>query len=256
MAMDPEVEKAFALTCKVLLGKEAGSIASLAPWLSKGVRLPTKIKSAKNKQDIYLSYFKYYPMFKEWAIGLDEWEEFGKKSIRATDLEKLNMENAGKLLGDTRYFCLDAVVGNNVSVTEASTYGFSTHCCMGDAFVYSKYCAYSMWPRSSEHAFGCDFLFNSAFCIRCFHSINLNRCFESAYCTDCSDCYFCFNCENCQNCLFSFNAKNLRFAVCNVEVGKEEYARIKKMLLDDINAKLGKDRKLEYSIYSIGAGKK
>ena len=44
--------------------------------------------------------------------------------------------------------------------------------------------------------------------------------------------------------------------MCNVEVGKEAYSRIKKMLLDDINAKLGKSKTLEYSIYNIGAEKK
>jgi hypothetical protein len=61
--------------------------------------------------------------------------------------------------------------------------------------------------------------------------------------------------ENCRDCILCFNVKNLKYAVGNVEVGKEEYAHIKKMVLGEIGAKLGKDKKLPWSIYSIGARK-
>jgi len=49
--------------------------------------------------------------------------------------------------------------------------------------------------------------------------------------------------------------KNLKYAIGNVEVGKEEYARVKKMVLDEIAKKVTKDKKLDLSIYNIGARK-
>jgi len=55
--------------------------------------------------------------------------------------------------------------------------------------------------------------------------------------------------------MFCFNIKNKSYAIGNVEVGKEEYAKVKKMLLAEIGRRLEKDKKLKLDIYTIGAKK-
>jgi hypothetical protein len=53
--------------------------------------------------------------------------------------------------------------------------------------------------------------------------------------------------------MFCFNAKNLKYAVGNVEYPREEYLRIKAQLLNEISSKIEKGKMLDWSIYNIGA---
>jgi hypothetical protein len=78
------------------------------------------------------------------------------------------------------------------------------------------------------------------------------RCFEVEGCNSCADAYFCHNCEGLSECMFCFNVKSKRYAIGNVEVGKEKYVQIKKTLLEQISGRLQKDKKLEWSIFNVG----
>jgi len=65
-------------------------------------------------------------------------------------------------------------------------------------------------------------------------------------------CYFCHNVENCHDAIFCSNAKNLRYAVCNKEMGKEEFARVKALLLSRVNGEIAKTGACAMDVYSIG----
>ena len=54
------------------------------------------------------------------------------------------------------------------------------------------------------------------------------------------------------NAILCFNAKNLRYAVGNVEVGPDEFARIKKMLLGHVANELKTKKMLDSDIYNVG----
>ena len=64
-------------------------------------------------------------------------------------------------------------------------------------------------------------------------------------------CYYCHNIENCHDAIFCSNAKNLRYAVCNKEVGKEEFSRVKAMLLARVNAEIAKTGGCAMDVYSL-----
>lgn len=68
----------------------------------------------------------------------------------------------------------------------------------------------------------------------------------------CTGCYFCHNVENCHDAILCSNAKNLRYAVLNKEVGKEEFARIKKMLLARVNGEIAKTGGCKADVYGLG----
>jgi len=53
--------------------------------------------------------------------------------------------------------------------------------------------------------------------------------------------------------MFCFNAKNLRYAVGNVEVGRERFMEMKKKLLGEIARELEGKKGLRWGIYNIGA---
>ena len=71
---------------------------------------------------------------------------------------------------------------------------------------------------------------------------------------ECSRNYFCayFSLES----PFCCNVKGLRYAVFNRQLPKEEYLRVKKMLLDYVNAELSKKKKLEQTVFNLAGAKK
>ncbi|MFA6530582.1 MAG: hypothetical protein WCT31_02540 [Candidatus Micrarchaeia archaeon] len=87
--------------------------------------------------------------------------------------------------------------------------------------------------------------------MNCYNSYRLARCFEVDTSEDCTGCYFIHNCENVHDSMFCFNVKSKRYAIANVELGREKYMKIKERIVNEIAGKLGKDKKLELSIYDI-----
>jgi len=174
-------------------------------------------------------------------------------AVPAKDAKALSLGNAHRHIGKIAFHNFEFREGKNSSLTDCAITIECSHCYHSSAQVYSKYCACGMWPRSCEHVFGFDTLWDCSFCIKCYHSVKLQRCFECDSCRSSSDCYFCHNVENCRDCMFCFNVKNLKYAIGNAEVGREEYARVKKLVLAEIGARLERDKKLAWSIYGMGA---
>ncbi|MCX6773028.1 MAG: hypothetical protein NTV88_04640 [Candidatus Micrarchaeota archaeon] len=52
--------------------------------------------------------------------------------------------------------------------------------------------------------------------------------------------------------MFCFNTKAKRYAIGNVELGREAYLKIKKLVQAQIIAELEKTHSLKYDIYNIG----
>ena len=80
-------------------------------------------------------------------------------------------------------------------------------------------------------------------------------CFECDSCFSCRNCFFCHNCENVEEGILCFNLKGARYAILNQSVSKEEYMRVKKMLLSYINGELETKGALEKSIFALGKNK-
>jgi hypothetical protein len=189
-------------------------------------------------------------------VTLEESIELGKKKIPEEEARSITLKNASEKLDGIKYVTSDVMVGNNLDLRETSTCMGSQHCLDGCWYIYSKCDAYCFWPSESEYSFGCHFIFNSRFCMKCYNSVNLTRCFEVNDSHNSSDCYFCNNVENLQNCMFCFNVKSLRYAIGNVEIGREKYLEIKKKIIDEIADKLEKDKRLDINIYNLGCWKK
>jgi hypothetical protein len=251
--MQKEIEKAFDSTCEVIFGRKIGALGDYAEWLGKHVKGPIERKTL-NGTRIYIPNTLFYAAIKGKLVGIGEALELGKKAIPAEEARALTLENAARALAPIKSTTSEVLNGTNISIEEVAACGLSHYCFRSTFLVQNKYCAFCFWPRQSEYAFGAAYLFSSKFCINCHYSSNLVRCFEMSDCNSCSDCYFCHNCENMDNCMFCFNSKSKRYAVCNVEVGREKYMEIKKRVIGRLAEKLGKDKGLDLSIYNIGCG--
>jgi hypothetical protein len=255
MATD-DLEKAFASTTSVLFGAPLFGIGRYGGWLDEYAKgAPLKAKSALSGKPLLLTNLLFHLRIKDNSIRLDEFETAGRRSIGDRELGALSLSNAAELLKEIKMISPEAIIEPNIAVEDCAFCYTSSNCYKSLAVIQSKFCAYSFWPRESEYAFGCRYLFSSMFCVRCYHSQKLTRCFEVEGSTGCSDCYFCHNCENVQESMFCFNAKGLRHAIGNRELGREKYMEIKKRVLGGIYNHLEKEKRLEPSIYNIGCGK-
>jgi len=254
----PKVEEAFSSTCRIVLGKEHKNIKRFGPWLLKRAFAVKKVIGARGTPTYKVGML---PTIKEMPadrlVTNDEGMEAAKKPISITPGEALSLREALARVAKNALFSVEFNDGmNDRCVDTPHMYGGSNNYKILDT-TDSKYSAYSSAVIKSEHIFGGYFrLLQSQFCINIFDSTNLKGCFE----VDCSyssrDSYFCHNCENVNDAMFCFNAKALQYAFCNQAVGRQEYLRLKKILLDYVNRELEEKNGLEESVFNIPAKKK
>ena len=253
-----EVEGAFSRTASLVLGAKLSGIDNYAKWLYAHAHNMEQVKSAASgRQMLFLPYVTALPkLHRGRMLTMGEALWLGENSAMAPEeAEGISLKNAHEKIGPLAYFPVEFREGKNPCITGCFMSLHTSYCYRTSAMVYSKLCACGMWPRSSEHCFGFDTLWDCSFCINCYHSVKLSRCFECDSCHGCTGCYFCHNAENCRDCMFCFNAKNLKNAIGNVEYPREEYLRIKNRLLSEISGELEKKKSLKWSIYNIGAAK-
>jgi len=174
--------------------------------------------------------------------------------LKLTEAEagSLTLANAGKTLG--RMLCITPQFheGTILNVYGCPIIMWSSDCEAVHGCIFMKKSAYSTWGRDSEHLFGCAFCYDSGFNVKCYNSFKIQNCFEVDSARSSTGCYFCHNIENCHDAIFCSNAKNLRYAVCNQVVGKEEFARVKKLLLTRVNGEIAKTDGCKADAYSLG----
>jgi len=249
------IEEGFAKTCELLFGRRLpGGIDSYAAWLLRRVRKSEENPSAASGKPVRRwDYSNYFRLPKERMLTQQEALAYGEREkIGEGQAESLTLANAGGTIGKLAFFSTEYEEGTNTNVIECATITQSANCYRTSPVLYSKYCAYSFWPRSCEHTYGSNATFDCEFCIHCHHSVKLKRCFEMDSCRDCAGSYFCHNCENLQDCMFCFNVKNKRYAIGNVEVGRERFMETKRMLLAKIAGELTVKKEIAGDIYNIG----
>ena len=250
-----EIEKAFQSATALLLGKKLEGIKGYSEWLERHVK--GRIEGRKSKISdrlVYVPTVEFYRLLGKNIVTLDESLELGKMALSGPEVEKLTLANSQKALSGIKATTPEIIYSRNIGTEESSNYGPTQYCYRARFTWFSKYIANSFWARDSEHLFGCaNVAAGSSFCIKCYSSTKLTRCFEVNDSNNCADCYFCHNCEDLKECMFCFNAKGKRYAIGNAEVGREEYLKIKKMLQAQMHAELEKTKSLRYDIYNIGS---
>jgi len=257
--MPPKVEEAWRATGRIVLGKEHQGIKKYGKWLLKRTAEVRRVKGALGSPTYKIG---AVPIIRELPADrllsnadAAEWSE--KHPIKIAPGEELTLQEALARVAKVARFSFEFIDGPYYDCVDTpNIYGGSNTYKVWDT-TEGKDSAYSSAVIKSEHLFGGAYrLLLSQFCINIFDSTNLKGCFE----VDCSyssrGSYFCHNCENVSDAMFCFNVKALSHAFCNQQVGKEEYVRLKKILLDYINRELEEKGSLDASIFNIPAKKK
>ena len=250
-----EINSAFSLTCKLLLGRPlTGDLSSYEKWLTSGALQPIPSRSCASGRSIRLMRFANYDQLPanrlltiaEGAIHGRE-NKLDEKAVGA-----LTLANAGPSLSPIAYFTPEFVEGTNADILDCPAYVDSSICYqMAAPPVTTKFAAYAYWTRTCEHIFGGSTLFDCRFCLHCRNSVGLTRCLEVDSSRSSSDCLFCHNVEDCAECLFCFNVKGKRYAIGNIEMKKEDYLRVKKMVLGELVGILEREKRLDFDIFHL-----
>ena len=251
-----KIEEQFETVTQIVLGKALSPLKDYAEYLISNApegRIIEK-KSVASGKTVYVASAKFFLALGNRVVRADEALALGAAGkITEKEAEALTLSNAPKLLRGISTTTPEIIYSENIDTLESCGYGPTQHCFRVGLVWFSKYVAYSYWIRTSENIFGGSLLTDCSFCIRCYSSTKLVRCFEVNDSNNCADCYFCHNCEDLRDCMFCFNTKAKRYSIGNVEVGREEYLKIKKLLQGQMHSELERTKKLKYDIYNIGS---
>jgi predicted metal-binding transcription factor (methanogenesis marker protein 9) len=250
--ISPETEKALAETLKVVLQKEHRDCARLASWLGKKAVKVRKTTGAGGK-----SVLKYEtPTLKGIAAAklapLEMALQSASSSIKIAEGSMPSLEEIAKRASEIGLATLEMIEGNNLSVRQTPVkYGSTDNEWLWFS-LHSKHSGLSSIVTDSDHIFGGYIrILECQFCVNCFNITKCSGCLECDSCFSCRNCYFCHNCENVEEGILCFNLKGARYAILNQSVSKEEYMRVKKMLLEYVNSELEKKGALERGIFSL-----
>ena len=254
----PKVEEAFKATSRILLGKEHANIKRFGQWLLKRTIGVKKVKGALGSPTYKVEGLPIIrDIHADRLVTMEEGVQASKKPISIKPGEDLSLHEALSRSAKVALFSVEFVDGVNDRCVDTPSIFTGSNIYKTWDTTGSKLSAYTSGAIKSEHIFGGYLrILSCQFCINAFDSTSLKGCFEVDSSYSSRDSYFCHNCENVSDAMFCFNAKSLSHAFCNEQVGKEEYSRLKKILLDYINRELEEKGGLEASIFNIPAKKK
>ena len=247
------VQKAFDSACGIVLGAPIGELARFKGWLARHNIPIRKVQSALGSGEIQAgSYENLKALPNSRYVNIDEMRQLAPLlKLAEKEACAITLANAGKTLGRMLYITPQFHDGTIMNAYECPIITWSSDCEEVHGCIFMKKSACSTWGRDSEHLFGCAFCYDSGFNVKCYNSFKIRNCFEVDSARSSTGCYFCHNIENCHGAIFCSNAKNLRYAVCNKEVGKEEFMRVKALLLARVNAEIAKTGACAMDVYSV-----
>ncbi|MFH1285311.1 MAG: hypothetical protein ABIH99_01890 [Candidatus Micrarchaeota archaeon] len=249
----PELNRAWKGTCKAILGEEIGDLQDYEGYLLKYVEPVSTRFSALSKKPVAVSSLEMHKDAK--FISNEEAQEYAKKMSAPFSINSLkDLDSILEAVGERAYYAGSIVLGNSHEVYKSDNCS-NSHFVLESHHIHdSKYIAYCSVGRYGEYMFGCNFIGPSKFCIR---SVEMwaTRAMEIVGCTYVSDSLFCAHLRNCSNCMFSFNLQNKKFAIGNLELSQEKYAKLSSKLIADLRETL-KRKKDALSIVEILGGNK
>lgn len=252
----PRVESAFSSTMKIVLGRERSGIKKYSGWLTSRAAGFRKVKGAFGTPTYKTDYSPFIAKIPADRLATlkEAMAHTEKNPVGIGEGELPSLQELLSRVSKNAIFSLEFVSGVADNVVD-------TPHIFGGSNIYrildvteGKDSAYTSTSVQSEHIFGGYLrLLSSQFCINCYDITKCKGCFEVDSSYSCRDSYFCHNCENVSDSMFCFNGKALQYAVCNTVVGREEFLRLKKMLLDYLNGELDRGCEIRESVFSLGA---
>ncbi|HIH22658.1 TPA: hypothetical protein HA238_02935 [Candidatus Micrarchaeota archaeon] len=249
-----KIDAAFKDTCRVIFGKEIGGLKENQKFLTHGINSVESHPTSFGNTVWFSPSFTFFGSVpKDRTISCHESEHASNLKMELSEGEDISLESLAKKLAGIAFFPTNVTEGNSVNNIESHvTYCVANSYQVSDC-AHSKNCAYCNMAVASENVFGCKRAVHSKFSIRLHGCTNMTACLEMEGCNNCANSMFCHNSENLDNCMFCFNTKSKRYAIGNVEVGREKYMEVKKVVMDELLKRLEARKGLGLDIYNLGS---
>ncbi len=241
------LNKAWKSTTAVLFGSPMGELSEYEPYL-KGAAIGQTVESCFSGKKLWVVSEQYDRKARFFDYNLEQ-AGFAEIAARPFDINRIkDMDSLVETLKERFVYSGNKTLGNSSNV-EHSDAVVDSNCILNSSIVVrSEYVAYSYLMRENRHTFGSTSSGQSSHIVRCFYNNSLNRCFECSASIGCSDCYFSYNLRNCTDCLFTFNVWAKRYLVGNVQLGRDDYFRLKAKLVGEIAGELNSKKQFGLSI--------
>jgi hypothetical protein len=243
-----DINGAFKRTFKLIFGQCNLELDDLKEYLLSYQPPFVMRKSSLSGKQVALCNGNYPASAK--FISEDE-IDFNKKFNPLGINEIKDMDSLVAAARERLYYAGNKVLGNSNFVTESDTCFDLSFSKYGHNNISSKYIAYSSYIRSnSSFIFGGCYMGRSSHAIHSSAFVDSTRCFESYMTYNSSDMFACYNCRGCTQTMFSFNLRNKKYCIGNLELPKEKYLAIREKLVSESREYIEKNRKF-YPVFSL-----
>ncbi len=250
------IEKAFASTFRVIFKKEPKKIDDFEELLSRHSIKTKSITSMFGYKTNIPDYseFAYSLIPKSRIVSLKEALELGKIHLNEEDITSL--EKIVPKLDKIGFFTAEVFDGINNNIIDSTLLVYATNVYKTFDATHSEYVGIASQALNSKYIFGGNRVISSEFCINCYNSTYLTRCFEVDTSTKCSDALFCHNSEGLSDALFCFNLKGKRHVIGNTILPIDQYTKIRNSLIEQIADELLSTKTSKFDIFDIGSNNK
>lgn len=248
-----KIEKAFASTFRAIFRKGPESITRYEDWLSRHSARITETDSpfghkVSTPSHPEFAIFSLVPAGR--SVSLEESLQLGDLRMNETDMTSL--DKVREALPSIAYFTPEVCEGRCSNNIRSPLVYNSSHTYRVYDATNSEYVGVASQALDSRYIFGGNRVIESEFCVNCYNSLGLARCFEMDSSTKCADSVFCHNSEGLQDCLFCFNLKGKRHAIGNTALEAGRYTAIRNSLLGQLADEILAKKSCRLDIFMMG----
>lgn len=248
------VEAAFTETTRLIFGRGLSGIGKYSRFLSERNDKVYKVRTPFGSESFHSHYFRGSWVPEARMVSLEEAMALGSADIGASC--DFTLAGIMQRLGEIAFYSTGLSEGNNSNNSEIPIEYTATDSYRVSDCTFSKKCAYCTHAQNCDSVFGSSVLMvESSFCLRCHDCVKLNACMDMDSSKNCHRCMFCHNCEGLSDSMFCFNAKNLKYAIGNVEVGREKYEKARALVVKELLSRLEKTGAFGFDICNLGCFK-
>ena len=237
-ALDGKLDSSCRSACRVLFGKEIGSLDKYSGWLGENMPKGARRKSHASGKGVAIA----FDAFPAGARFVSSEELSLNKGYGVSMNDMKDIDSLLSALSEKCEYAGNRHLGNSAFV-EDSDIVIDSQYVRNSTNVEESQCVDSsfMIRKGSRHIFGCGALGNGEFLVRVTDSYGQKRSFESSIVGTSSDCYFCHNVLGSRELLFCFGQRNKSYCIGNRELPKEKYLALKKKILSEVADRLEKE---------------
>lgn len=235
-----QLNKDWKSTCKILFGEDIGDLKEFDPWLREFYPTVHKRKSYLSGKEVSLLMDDYCGDAN--FISMDESKETTIDPLTINEVK--DVDSILEAVSEKWRYTGNRALGNSTSVESSDLIMDSQYIgeCMSLTRASHAYLTFD--ALDFKYAFGSGFFSQDCeFLVKHLRGSNDKRCFSTVYVQDSSDLYLSMHCYGCHDLLFSFNQRNKRNMIGNLELPKDKYQEVKTKLLSEIKTELKKNKK-------------